>query len=350
MSGRVVAAGGVVVEECVRVEALPGVPGVRFGRSVELRVGGPAALEAVAAAQVGAATRCVGTVGTDPAGAAVRRHLARADVDVTTLLPMPGPTSRMVRHLPDPVEADVLAATLAGAASLLGESVAPEDSLLGEEDEPLLILPGASWGCGGIAVEHALARCEPGDVLLLDWSALDSTGSLVAAAYDLDLQIVALFAPYPQLPQELDLRSVDVVITDRQGAAWLADSGEAPGSLCVLVGRRGLSWDGETIVAPVEELPMTTAASRADALPERGGSRAHRGRVALDRAYAVIAGAISGRLACGDDRPDAAKRALEVLAAMERASLPRRGLPPPGGWVRGASPWGWLRLDPEELG
>ncbi len=348
MSGRVVAAGGVVVEECVRVEALPGVPGVQFGRRVEFRVGGPAALEAVAAAQVGAATRCVGTVGTDPAGGALRRHLARADVDVTALLPIPGPTSRMVRYLPDPVEAEVLAATLADAAALLGEPVAPEDALMGEEDEPLLILPGATWGCGGIAVEHALARCEPGDVLLLDWSALDSTESLVAAAYDLDLQIVALFAPYPQLPQELDLRSVDVVITDRQGAAWLADSGETPGSLCVLVGRHGLSWDGETIVATVEESPPTAGASRAG--PARGRSSAYRGHVELDRAYAVVAGAIAGRLACGDDRDDAATSALEVLAAMERASLPRRGLPPPGGWVRGATPWGWLRLDPEELG
>ena len=377
MSGRVVAAGAVAVEEVLVTEHFPGERGVSFARRIEARLGGTAALASMAAAEVGAATRCVGTVGTDPAGAALRRHLARADVDVTTVLPVLGPTSRILREAPGLAAQDTLAdmAALLGGRDVAGRDVAGVDvagrdvagadvagvdvagaDVAGPEYDRLCMVPGSAWGCGAVGVEHALERCEPGDALLLDWSALDDTGALVRAAYDLDLQILALLSPYPLLPQELDLRAVDVVITDRRGAAWLADAGELPASLCVLVGRHGLSWDGEIVLAhaasePGPQAAVGVGAPEPLAWPALAGS-AYRTRTPLDRAYAVLAGALAGHLACGDDRPEAAQGALAALARMEAHGDPWRGMgPPPGAsGPTGRVPWRQLRLDTEELG
>ncbi len=347
VSGRVICAGGVAVEEVLEEERFPGEPGVSFARRLDTRVGGTAALAAIAAAEVGAATRCVGTVGTDPAGATLRRHLARADVDVTTVLPVQGPTSRILREAPDLAAQDALA----DMAALLGEEDVAEP-----DHDRLCILPGAAWGCGTVAVEHALDRCEPGDALLLDWAALDDTGSLVSAAYDLDLQILALLSPYPLLPQELDLRAVDVVITDRRGATWIADAGELPASLCVLVGRHGLSWDGEIALAPGAVRAEPPAGESLDGPGPSPwptvASLPTRVRTPLDRAYAVLAGALAGHLARGDDRPEAAEGALAALGRMEAHADPWRGMgaPPGAAGPSGRVPWRQLRLDTEELG
>lgn len=347
MSGRVVVAGGVAVEEVLQAERLPEETGVTFARRLEFRVGGTAALAGMAAAEVGAATRCVGAVGTDPAGAALRRHLARADVDVTTVVPVQGPTSRILREAPDLAAQDALA----DMAAFLGEQEISEP-----EGGRMCIVPGSAWGCGAVAVEHALDRCEPGDALLLDWAALDNTGSLVSAAYDLDLQIMALLSPYPLLPQELDLRAVDVVITDRRGASWLADAGELPASLCVLVGRHGLSWDGELALAGAaaqsDPSPLAEPGPLGPASWPAAGASPYRARTPLDRAYAVLAGALAGHLARGDDRPEAAEGALAALARMEADADPWRGMgtPPGAGGATGRLPWRQLRLDTEELG
>lgn len=302
MSGRVVIAGSVAVEETIRKEPMSHRPGMHSARRLDLAVGGTAALAATAAAAVGAVSRCVGAVGSDPSGVAVRRHLARLDVDVTTVLPAPGPTTRWVRTLATAADRD---------NDIFDDIPAPD---LGE----LLVLPGADGGAESVAVEHALDRCEPGDALLVEWSSLEGLGTLVTAAYDLDMQIIALLSPYPTLPQGIELRDVDVAVVDQQGAAWLADAGELPSSLCVVIGREGISWAGETVVAPAN-IPATHPA---------------------DRAHAVLAGALAGRLACGDDRAEAASAALSLFAEYERGIGPRGA----------AGPWPLLRLDLEELG
>lgn len=301
MSGRVVAVGGIGVEEAIRRHWVTGAPGAWIGHRHDLRVGGTAALGAVAAAAVGAAARCVGAVGTDPAGTACRRHLARADVDVTTVLTVPGPTSRILR----PADWDV-----DGAGPYHVEA---GRSGLGD----LLILPGAGWGAESVGVERALQRCEPGDVLLVEWSTLQGTAQIVEAAYERDLQILALMSPYPAMPS-FDLRLVDVAVVDTRGAARLADAGDTAASLCVIVGRQGLFWAGTTVLAPC---PGTS-------------------NQPVDRAHAVLAGALAGRLACGDDREPAAEAALALQAAYERGIDPYAGV----------GPWPGLRLDVEELG
>ena len=313
MSGRVVAVGGIAVEETIRRTWLTGQPGAWIGHRHDLRVGGPAALAAIAAARVGATARCVGTVGTDPTGTACRQHLARADVDVTTVLPVPGPTSRILRDADrafdtgDPLPHDPLYAVLER-----------EDPSGAGDLGDLLVLPGADWGATAEQVDGALGGCHPGDVLLVEWSARANLGPLLDAAYELDLQIVALMSPYAAVSFDVDLRIVDVAVVDTRGAAWLADAGDSAASLCVIVGGQGLSWDGITILAPALTPPTQPP----------------------DRAHAVLAGALAGRLACGDDREQAGAAALAARVAYERGvdALGRPG------------PWPGLRLNLEELG
>ncbi|GAB78042.1 hypothetical protein AUCHE_08_02860 [Austwickia chelonae NBRC 105200] len=296
---------------------------VEVAERVATTVGGAAAWACVAAAAAGAAVRCVAAVGTDRAGVLCRQHLARADVDVTGVLPLEGATTRLIRR------------SAAGAAEVGSTGALSEDPA----DSSLLILPGAGWPTQGLQTERVLGRCEPGDVLLIEWSALPDADGLVRAAYERDMQIMVLLAPYPVSPFPIDLRLVDVAVVDRAGAALLADAGELPGSLCVTLPGYGLSWDGQTSVAPVAK-GLSTAAVVTD-----------------ERGHAVLAGTIAGRLACGDDRPQAAQGALSAAGQLVVTSddpgmtgaVSASAEPGSAAWLN-LRPWAHLRLDVEELG
>ncbi|QQR99863.1 MAG: hypothetical protein IPK37_12890 [Austwickia sp.] len=292
MSGRVLVAGGVAVERIVEYHFLPRPAALRIAHTLGASVAGTGALAAVAAAAAGATVRCVATVGSDAAGRAIRDRLARADVDVTTVRPTPGESARLLRSLP------------AGAG--------------GEES---ILLPGADAGEGVFADVAALDGFQPGDVLLLDWSSLPRAMVLIDAAYARDLQIVALLTPYPPTLTDADLGRVDVVILDQAGAAAMADGGYLPASLCVIVGDAGLSWDGQTIVAPGGSVPSgplpTGFTPRGFAVP---GPAPEVGWPA--QGYAVLAGTIAARLALGDDRPEAGLAGLEAAATVGKRPIP----------------------------
>jgi len=309
VSGRVVVAGGVGVERIVRYDVVGAGGALRLAETLAVSVAGTAAWASVAAAAAGARPRCVARVGTDPAGRALRQGLARADVDVTMIRPVPGESARLLR-------------------SLGGEGVVGEETL---------VIPGAAWGPGEGPADgpgegpgggpgegqDALAGCQPGDVLLLDWTALADGRALIEAAYARDLQILALLAPYPRTLTDSATDLVDVVVADQAGAAALADAGVLPPSLCVVVGAVGLSWDGATTLVPGGAAPV--------AMPGPAGAVAAR---LPDRAYAVLAGTLAARLALGDDRPEAAQAALSAAISV----LPR------------AIPYPDLRLAEEDLG
>ncbi|MBW3085658.1 Ribokinase [Austwickia sp. TVS 96-490-7B] len=287
MSGRVVVAGALAVEETVRVEHASASSMQRRAHRESLDVGGAGAWAAVAAADVGARTCCLGEVGTDPVGAALRRQLARADVDVSSVMLRPELTSRIVRTVADP-------------------PVTASDDVL--------VLPGAGVGCPpGEAVyrraRDTMSTCEPGDVLVWDWSWPGGSSLWASFAADLDLQVVALLSPYPTWT-ELDLSWTDVVVVDEAGMAALADAGHLPGSVCTVVGQQGLSWDGMVVPAPRTDLSLVS-----------------------QRYHAILAGAMAASLARGDDRPAAVDQAWATAA---RAAA-------------GAGAWGRMGLGPEDL-
>ncbi|WP_116114573.1 hypothetical protein [Austwickia chelonae] len=326
MSGQVVVVGGLGLEETVHLRRIVVDGSVDVAERASVAVGGAAAWSSAAAAATGALSRCIATVGSDRAGTLCRQHLARADVDVTGVLPLNGPTARLIRsttvegHCPE-------------------RPAAPPEHRFSKGEPSLLVLPGAGWAVPAAATVRALDRCEPGDVLLVEWSALAVAEQLICTAYELDMQIVALLAPYPIPPHQLDLRLVDVAVVDRQGAMLLAETGELPPSLCVTLPGHGLSWDGQTYVAP--------------SVDHRTADRI----ISDERGHAVLAGTIAGRLACGDDRPQAAQAALaavgELVAAPDdpgRTDADSAASDPGGAPWQTLRPWTHLRLDVEELG
>jgi len=291
----VVVAGTVAVEHLIDTILLPRQG--EGGEEVHVAVGersfaaGPAGTIAAAAAATGVAARVVGAVGEDPAGRACRDRLARAGVEVDTLRTVSGPTGQIVaRYRPQ--------------VALPGS--------LNDGPGQTFVLPGAAAGVGAGEAE-ALEGCRSGDVLVIEWSSLSSFGWLVDAAYERDLQVLALLWPLPLLgptawtssgSERNGLGRVDVAVVDPFGAAALGESGDGPRSLCTLVGREGLSWDGETFLAPPlgERVETSPAWSRAS-----------------------LTGALAAALARGDDRPEAAAAGLAAWAAAIRRHTPYPG-------------------------
>lgn len=298
MSARVVVAGGVAIERLVRYDG-PGPDGLRVADSLAVWVGGTCALAAVAASAAGAVARCVSVVGSDPAGAVARRALARADVDVTTVRPVPGETARLLRAAPVPPE-------IGRPGGIGGAWVGARRA----DERGTTVLPGASWGVARWDPEADLSGCHPGDVLLLDGTALPRARPLVDAAYERDLQIVALLTPYPPTLDHAPLDRIDVVVADQAGAAALADGGFLPASLCVVIGTVGLSWDGDTTLTPGGPVaaPYESTGLPSDAHEDVDAARLP------DRTAAVLAGTLAAHLAAGDDRPEAAAAALTAAA------------------------------------
>ncbi|MDO5627207.1 MAG: hypothetical protein Q4G43_02690 [Mobilicoccus sp.] len=139
------------------------------------------------------------------------------------------------------------------------------------------------------AVEIALARCAPGDVLVVDAALLATAPRFLDVAYDRDCQIVADL--HPVLPRALDaavMERIDVAVVDAPGAGAVADAAMPPSSLAVHTGPAGAWWD--------------------DLRHEGLGARA-----SSDGTHA-FAGGLAAALAAGLDRPEAFALAVQSSA------------------------------------
>lgn len=265
-------------------------PGCRLAVESRDELGGAGALAALAAAEARtdapAAVTLVGRVGEDPAG-----HRCRADFDhprLETALTWRGGTDELL--VLDPSD---------GASELVW--VRRDEGAHGLE----VISSGAGAGPRStdspgeleVALEQ-LARCRPGDVLLLDVLVLGRCRGLVQAAYDADVQVVLdLDPPFSVNHEEMAL--VDVAVVDGAGAMAIADAAWTPRSLAVHAGSLGVWWD---------ELRVEGAGDDVDeARDAEGGTengvvgRAGRHHDAVHR----FAGTLAAALATGMDRPEA---------------------------------------------
>src|SRR6478752_4668539 len=97
LAGRpfVMCVGGAALDLVMAVEALPLDDQRVPAQTAVLSGGGPTATEAGAMIRLGTPVSCVGSVGSDDAGALIRDRLARSGVGVTHLTTVEGMTSPM---------------------------------------------------------------------------------------------------------------------------------------------------------------------------------------------------------------------------------------------------------------
>jgi ribokinase len=272
---RLLVIGNAAVDRCYRVDRLP-----REGESVlaaaaSMEPGGKGLNQAVMAARTGANVTLLAMLGSDDAGALLRRHLRAEGLDGPWLLEYTGPSDESI-VLVGPSGDNLIVTTHAAAASL----------------------PAAT-------ALRAIAELVPGDSLLMQGN-LDERTTADALAAARARGIRTLFNPSPLRPTTAKaLAHVDIVIANAAEAAALANN---PVPVRVT-----------TLGAAGAELTTATGSRRFAAPPV----------AAVDTTGAgdVLAGVLAGYLAQGEPLEaalDLAVRAasLKVSRAGTAAALP----------------------------
>lgn len=135
----IVTVGSINADSYLRIPRLPRPGETLAGRDPALRPGGKGANQAACVARLGMASRFVGQVGDDAAGAMLRGALAEAGVEVDRLATVAGPSGQALILLQDDGENSIIlvgganqawsgfpAATLDGAAAVLLQREIPE--------------------------------------------------------------------------------------------------------------------------------------------------------------------------------------------------------------------------------
>ncbi|GLZ33054.1 ribokinase [Lentzea sp. NBRC 105346] len=251
----------------VEVSRRPGAGETVLGGDTAVIPGGKGANTAVAAARLGASVSLLGALGDDGYGSLLRSSLHDSGVDTTLVATSSRPT---------------------GIAYI---TVTPDG------ENSIVVSPGAN------------SAVTPSDVDAVDWSQvrvlvcslevpLETVAHGVRAAAEAGVRPVLNLSPVAQLPEET-LAALDPLIVNEHEAAQLAPSFDklldlGPKSVVVTLGARGaavVTPSGVTEVpAPSVEVVDTTGAGDA------------------------FAGALSARLAAGDDLTAAAAYAAKVAA------------------------------------
>ena len=262
-----------------RVERLPGPGETVLGSSYAEHPGGKGLNQAVAAARAGARTTFVGAVGADHAGERLRDVARSEGIDTDGLT----------------------VADVATGRALIGVDDRAENSII--------VIPGAN---GTVSADQVTAAVPPAHVVLAQLEIpVEAVAAALAAGRTHGARTVLNPAPAAALPDHL-LALCDVVVPNEHeleligGAAALLARGV--GAVVVTLGRRGamiVTADGETHVPPFWVDPVDTTG-----------------------AGDAFCGALSCRLAAGDDLPTAvrvaaAAGALATTVAGAVPSLPR---------------------------
>ncbi|WP_174561840.1 ribokinase [Rhodococcus triatomae] len=260
---RVVVVGSINMDLIVGTPRIPDPGETVLGDRFATGPGGKGANQAVAAARAGAEVAFVGAVGTDTFALELRQSLVDAEVDVTQLREIDGPSGVAMITVDD-----------AGRNSIV-------------------VAPGANGSLAGLTAAD-LDAIASADVLLCQLEIpLDTAVS--ATAHARAHGTVVLLNPSPVRPLPPDLTdSVDVLVANEAEAAQLADDIAAvPHRITTLGGRgaRHLGPDGgRTAVAPPQvDVVDTTGAGDAFA----GALAAVWGRRDDALAFAVAAGALA---------------------------------------------------------
>ena len=272
---RLLVIGNAAVDRCYRVDRLP-----REGESVlaaapTVEPGGKGLNQAVMAARTGAEVMLLAMLGSDAAGAMLRRHLGAEGLDGPWLLEHPGPSDESI-VLVGPSGDNLIVTTHAAAAAL-----APATAL------------------------RAIAQLEAGDSLLMQGNLAEPT-TIDALAAARTRGVRTLFNPSPlRARATAALAHVDILIVNAPEAAALPDT-----AVPIVV----------TTLGPAGAHLTSAAGSRLFAAPPI---------TAIDTTGAgdVLAGVLAGCLTRGDPLEaalDLAVRAasLKVGRAGTAAALP----------------------------
>ncbi|MBA0127677.1 ribokinase [Haloechinothrix sp. YIM 98757] len=273
----VVVVGSLNMDDVVPVAQLPGPGETLLGGEVHESVGGKGANQAIAAARLGRTVACVGLVGADSAGAAIRGRLRDEGVAV------------------EAIGTDGHART--GKAYVFVESAG---------ENTIVVSPGANGLLGAEQVYAAREMLSRASAVIVQMEIPDEA---IAEAIRLAGGTVILNpAPARPVPAKI-LRQVDVLVPNRSELGVLtgedephtvARAGELalrvtdPGAVAVTLGERGalLIRDGAPVHVPAAEVPVVDSTGAGD----------------------TFCGALADALVRGEDLPAAVEWAVRASA------------------------------------
>ncbi|MCW2902941.1 MAG: ribokinase [Streptosporangiaceae bacterium] len=189
-----VVVGSVNADLVIRVDRRPAPGETVIGSDLETYPGGKGGNQAVAAARLGARVAILGRVGEDEHGRFLTEALGRAGVDVSGLLPTPGPS---------------------GVALV---TVGPEG------DNSIIVSPGANRHVSPADVARAGPSLEAAKVVSLQLEIPTPAVSAAArAAHTAGARVVLNLSPPQPVPGEL-LRLCDPLVVNEHEAAFLLGS------------------------------------------------------------------------------------------------------------------------------
>jgi ribokinase len=297
MPARVIVVGSVNVDLVATVERLPAVGETVTGGRFAQHHGGKGGNQAVAAARLGAATWCVGAVGSDGFGAEARAALEAEGVDVTELLTLAGQATGVALILVDAAGENSIA--VAGGAN---EALEPAH----------------------VAAAYERIRPGAGDVVLVGHEIPTPTATealRLARAAD----ATTILNPAPATGVTLEMLGLTDIVTPNQGEAaeLLAIEGEADGMgtdrLARLAGRGHvlvtLGGRGALLVGP--DGPSPIPAPTVEVIDTVGAGD-------------TLNGALAAGLAAGLPIAEAARRAVTAASLATTRAGAREGMPTGG--------------------
>jgi ribokinase len=281
----VLVVGSVNADLVVRVDRRPAAGETVLGSDLATYPGGKGANQAVAAARLGGRVAFLGRAGTDGQGDFLREALRGDGVDIAHLITTPGPS---------------------GVALI---TVGPEG------DNSIIVSPGANGRVTEEDVSAAASLFAAASVVSLQMEIpLDAVLAAARAAEAAGARVVFNLSPPAAVPDEL-LALCDPLVVNEHEAAFLGASDPAgllargPRSVVITKGADGaVVADGDGVAevpSPRVEVVDTTGAGDA------------------------FTGALSWRLAQGDDLAAAARFAARVGAAAVRVAGAQSSFPRP---------------------
>lgn len=267
----VLVVGSVNADLVVGVDRRPEAGETVLGTDLATYAGGKGANQAVAAARLGAKVAFLGRTGTDMHGTFLRHALEEAGVNIEHLITTPGPS---------------------GVAMI---AVGPEG------DNSIIVSPGANGRVRPEDITAARSLFTAASVVSLQMEIpMDAVSAAAHSAEASGARVVLNLSPATAVPDEL-LAVCDPLVVNEHEAAFLGVSGPiellnlGPRSVVITRGARGaVVADGRTVVeVPSPKVRVVDTTGAGDA----------------------FAGALSWRLALGDDLPTAARFAARVGAA-----------------------------------
>jgi ribokinase len=270
----VLVAGSVNADLVVRVDRRPAAGETVLGSDLMTYPGGKGANQAVAAARLGGKVAFLGRAGTDAQGDFLRDALTESGVDIGHLITTPGPS---------------------GVALI---TVGPEG------DNSIIVSPGANGRVSAADVTAVAPLFAAASVVSLQLEIpLDAVLAAARTAATGGARVVFNLSPPATVPDEL-LALCDPLVVNEHEAAFLGAADPAgllargPRSVVITRGARGaVVADGTGVV--------DVSSPRVEAVDTTGAGDA-------------FTGALSVRLARGDDLPTAARFAVRVGAAAVR--------------------------------